>query len=41
MRGAPVIARRNLSGALDLGFPRARIALFMLVPYGIIATYSF
>ena len=36
-----MIARRNLSGALVLGIPLAWIALFMLVPYGIIATYSF
>jgi spermidine/putrescine transport system permease protein len=33
--------RRNLSGALVLGIPLAWIVLFMLVPYGIIATYSF
>lgn len=33
--------RRNLSGALVLGIPMAWIVLFMLVPYGIIATYSF
>lgn len=32
---------RNLSGALVLGIPLAWIVLFMLVPYGIIATYSF
>jgi spermidine/putrescine transport system permease protein len=32
--------RRNLSGALVLGIPLAWIVLFMLVPYGIIATYS-
>lgn len=32
---------RHLSGALVLGIPLAWIVLFMLVPYGIIATYSF
>ena len=32
---------RNLSGALVLGIPLAWIVLFMLLPYGIIATYSF
>lgn len=32
---------RNLSGALVLGIPLAWIVVFMLVPYGIIATYSF
>lgn len=32
---------RNLSGALVLGIPLVWIVLFMLVPYGIIATYSF
>jgi spermidine/putrescine transport system permease protein len=34
-------ARRNLAGALVLGIPIAWIVVFMLVPYGIIATYSF
>lgn len=33
--------RRNLAGVLVLGIPLAWIVLFMLVPYGIIATYSF
>lgn len=32
---------RHLSGALVLGIPLAWIVLFMLLPYGIIATYSF
>jgi len=33
--------RRNLAGALVLGIPLMWIALFMLLPYGIIVTYSF
>lgn len=35
------LARRNLSGALLLAIPLAWIVLFMLLPYGILATYSF
>ena len=33
--------RRNLPGALVMGIPLLWIALFMLLPYGIIVTYSF
>ncbi len=33
--------RRNLPGALVVGIPVLWIALFMLLPYGIIVTYSF
>ena len=35
------LIRRNLSGVLVLGIPILWIALFMLLPYGIIVTYSF
>lgn len=35
------ILRRNLPGALVMGIPVLWIALFMLLPYGIIVTYSF
>ncbi len=35
------LIRRNLAGALVLGIPFLWIALFMLLPYGIIVTYSF
>lgn len=35
------ILRRNLPGALVMGIPALWIALFMLLPYGIIVTYSF
>lgn len=35
------LIRRNLPGALVVGIPVLWIALFMLVPYGIIVTYSF
>lgn len=34
-------ARRNLSGVMVLGIPLLWIALFMLLPYGIIVTFSF
>jgi spermidine/putrescine transport system permease protein len=34
-------ARRNLSGVLVLGIPLLWIVVFMLLPYGIIVTYSF
>ncbi|MCE5973056.1 ABC transporter permease [Sinirhodobacter sp. WL0062] len=35
------LIRRNLPGALVVGIPVLWIALFMLLPYGIIVTYSF
>ncbi len=35
------ILRRNLPGVLVMGIPVLWIALFMLLPYGIIVTYSF
>ncbi|MBD3788091.1 MAG: ABC transporter permease [Sphingomonadales bacterium] len=35
------LIRRNLSGVLVLGIPILWIGLFMLLPYGIIVTYSF
>lgn len=34
-------ARYNLSGVLVLGIPLLWIAVFMLLPYGVIVTYSF
>lgn len=35
------VRRRNLSGLLVLGIPLLWILVFMLLPYGIIVTYSF